>query len=203
MKAVKKQNTPLFAIILVAIISYSVFAKEYKLIETMPEETIDSIDIRALVKQQIENAQKASEGKESTTSTLPETNNIDEDQAIIPVPANDSFDPLVIGSSIVFLLSLTAAFLYFIKKNKKAKEHTDERKEFKNNIKKVRTEKRIDIKPNHLQSIRSSLLGEVGSISGGVAAINYEAKRRSIAKGELYLAAKIKSFELSKIQNFR
>lgn len=171
------------------------------MLEELPEKTIDSVDIRALVQQQIETARLSAFENEEIKETAAEQT--EEEEELTVVSGSSYFDTTIIGLSAAFLFSLAGGLFYLLRKNKKNKEETSERKKFKENIKKIRNEKRIDYGNNHLQSIRTGLLGDVGNISGSAAVINYEARRRSISKGELYLAAKIKSFELSKIDNYR
>lgn len=189
--------------ILLLLLSLNISAANIMLDE-LPDETMDSVDIRALVLQQIEKARlSAIEKEEENEKEIAEINNKEEEEEMITVAGSDYFDPTIIAGSVLFLFSLAGGLFYLLKKNKQSKTQSNERKEFKENIKKIRNEKRIDLGNNQLQSVRTGLLNDVGSISGGAAVINFEARRRSIAKGELYLAAKIKSFELSKIDNYR
>jgi hypothetical protein len=85
-------------------------------------------------------------------------------------------------------------------KRKKISKKTNH-KVLKGNISSLRTEKPIKRERNELSIIRTNLKKNAVFISPLEKEISKSAKELKIAKGELYLAAELKSLELTKIGN--
>ena len=72
------------------------------------------------------------------------------------------------------------------------------KRDMKDGIKLIREEKVRDKKDSQLSQIRNKLMGNASSFQLSKDSISKNARELNIAKGEIYLAARIKSHELKK-----
>jgi len=75
--------------------------------------------------------------------------------------------------------------------------HKNKSNNLRSNIQSMRLEKSVVKKETKLKSIRENLLKSSLNFNSGEGSLTRKAKELSIAKGEIILAAKIKSYELS------
>lgn len=81
--------------------------------------------------------------------------------------------------------------------------HKNKSNKLRSNIQSLRLEKSIVKKETKLKSIRENLLKSSINLNSGEGSLAQKAKELKIAKGEIMLAAKIKSYELSICSNDR
>jgi len=81
--------------------------------------------------------------------------------------------------------------------------HKSRSNNLRSNIQSLRLEKSIVKKETKLKSIRENLLKSSINLNSGEGSLAQKAKELKIAKGEIMLAAKIKSYELSICSNDR
>lgn len=102
---------------------------------------------------------------------------------------------IIILSSMFVFSSVVTRRLVLSRKNKSNNLRT--------NIQSLRLEKSIVKKETKLKSIRENLLKSSINLNSGEGSLAQKAKELKIAKGEIMLAAKIKSYELSICSNDR
>jgi hypothetical protein len=156
----------------------------------------DSIDVRALVQSQLEMAREKEKFERENSAAIYTTTGKSESTVTgslnkIPSllnPTNLKVSLLVIFSGILFSV--------IIFRRKKKNKSNDFEKMFKNNINRMRTENLMRKEDNGLIELRNKLIRSEGI---NLQSISPMAKELQISKGELILAAKIKSFQLAQI----
>lgn len=170
---------------------------------TQAESKTDSVNIRQLVADQIEQARK----KQITMESLPKvavspaisTGNYETVKKYLnnmPGYLNASFD-MVMEISLMGIISILAALLIFLIRGHH-KKRIKTRKTLKDNIKLLREEK-LFVKNNpRLSKIRNELGKSPATYNYSKEKISNAAKDWNISKGEILLAAKIKAHELNR-----
>jgi hypothetical protein len=104
---------------------------------------------------------------------------------------------MIIRVSVMVTISFIAFALVFIRR-KKLNTKKSKKKDYKDGIKLIREERVKDKKDSKLSLIRNKLIGSASSYQLSNDTITKNARELNIAKGEIYLAARIKSHELKK-----
>jgi len=91
-----------------------------------------------------------------------------------------------------------AAFLVVIVRRKKLDTKKTIKRDTKDGIKLIREERVKDKKDSKLSQIRNKLIGSTSAFQLTNDSVSKNARELNIAKGEIYLAARIKSHELKK-----
>lgn len=150
----------------------------------------DSIDIRSLVNEQI------SKIKEQESKAVSTNNAVKVNKAQILSGRESKFNITAkdfISYAVFFLVELVlAASLIFLWIKRKEINNKYAVKYLKLNIAKLRSE-RIGTKFNNdLTKLRTTLVGQTINVNDPGRDITYKAKKYSISKGEVHLAAKLK-----------
>ncbi|MGA7723518.1 MAG: hypothetical protein WCA84_20300 [Ignavibacteriaceae bacterium] len=181
--------------------------------------TADSIDIREIVLAQIEAARK----KQSQDSlNILDAKNIPLNAVVIPQAVikikpkveKTKWDKLYayienviqnvhIYNEVTIKLSImgTAAFFAFLLvfvRRKRLNTKKNAKTNIKDGIKLIREERVKDRKNSSLSLVRNKLIGSTSSFQLSYDSVVKNARELNIAKGEIYLAARIKSHELKK-----
>jgi hypothetical protein len=104
---------------------------------------------------------------------------------------------LTIKMAIMGVATFFAFFIILIRRTRLGKKKTTKR-DTKDGIKLIREEKVKDKKDGKLSLVRNKLLGSAPSFQLSKESVSKNARELNIAKGEIYLAARIKSHELKK-----
>ena len=168
--------------------------------------TVDSVDIRGMVQEQITAAKKKMlEEKKSPAGVLInkkkalKESNIEEPFGIVNkirelfARSNENIASVALLAGSTFLVFGTVLLRRF-----KIKKKNIRHKKLVKNINSIREEKVAVKNDPKLKSVRTKLKSNPEQFSGENA-LTQTAKELNISKGELMLAAKIKSYELSKI----
>jgi hypothetical protein len=159
--------------------------------------TRDSVNIRQLVQDQINKVQE-----------IQNTSSVKQDNSNSPTSykedlSNGLNDSLSSGLKYKFsaiILAMIISAFYLVLKRKKATKNNNH-KSIRKNISSLRAEKPIIRARSELSIIRTNLKKNAVFLSPHEREISKSAKELKIAKGELYLAAELKSLELTKIGN--
>lgn len=177
----------LVTFVLMQAIFVSAFAQE----TSTNKDAEEVVNIKELVDKQIQEI-KEQEAK----NQLKPSDKYDNEAAIIPV--KDSETEIISGLTVSkdllekFFLFIEASLLVvigFFFRKKLLKTRKDKRSKLKENIKKLREEKLGGMFDNSLVNVRKQLILQPIKIDGRT--ITSHAKKLSISKGEVYLAAKI------------
>jgi membrane protein implicated in regulation of membrane protease activity len=106
-----------------------------------------------------------------------------------------------IKGAVIFFAALFVFLVVFIRRmflNRKKKKN-----DLRSNIQLLRSEKSMSKKGTKLKVIRKNLLNNSVNLNSSEGSLTRRAKELKIAKGEIILAAKIKSYELSVCSNER
>ncbi len=171
--------------------------------DTMKLSAADSINISALVQTQINKARAKLNSAE---------NDVIKTEAPAPVQEKSWFEglglPFNLSDSLTqkILIIVLASFLVlgfvFIKRLKSAKKKKPE-KILKRNVAFIREERVLKVENNKLSSVRQKLSADPNYLNSSADNLTKRAKELNIAKGELILAAKIKSHELAKVSSVK
>lgn len=151
----------------------------------------DIINIKELVDQQIREIQEAEAKKNNEAGSVLISDNPKTENAEI-IPAIKEEAPLIKDIYIKIIIGIETILLLFIIYfwyKKKSKEQKSEFSDLKKNIRRLREEKIGGLLDNTLTKVRSGLILQVANIDSRN--ITAHAKKLSISKGELHLAAKI------------
>lgn len=148
----------------------------------------DSVNISSLIQSEIDDIKtKENTNKNSSGSQSAQAENKD----------NSVF--LGLSETILIRLFLLVdvilvAFLFVIWRRRKERINKELKAKFKSNIKKLREERIKGKEDERLKALRKNL--QAHPICGNLndSSVSSQAKKLSISKGEIYLAAKIKSF---------
>jgi len=159
----------------------------------------DSVNIRQLLQEQINKVQE----NQNKTSNKPVEINADwgtSNKEDLNAGTKDILSPgLKYKFASIILAMIISGFYLILKKEKIIKKNKS--RFLKENISSVRAEKPIRREKNELSIIRTNLKKNAVFLSPHEREISKSAKELKIAKGELYLAAELKSLELTKIGN--
>ncbi|MDR3627342.1 MAG: hypothetical protein P4L45_10940 [Ignavibacteriaceae bacterium] len=104
---------------------------------------------------------------------------------------------MAIRITVMVSVSFFAFAIVFIRR-KKLSVKNSKKKDYKDGIKLIREERVKDKRDSKLSLIRNKLIGSASSFQLSNDTITKNARELNIAKGEIYLAARIKSHELKK-----
>jgi hypothetical protein len=158
----------------------------------------DTVNVRQLLMDQVsriqENQKKSSEkqleqNKEWGTSDKQDLN---ADHEILSQNLKFKYAAII--------LAMIISAVYFVMKRKNINKKVNKKK-LKEKISFIRSEKPLKRERNELSIIRENLKKNAVFLSPHDIEISKSAKNLKIAKGELYLAAELKSLELTKIGN--
>lgn len=160
-------------------------------INPLQAQTSDSVDIKAMVKQQILAAQEKEKNKSNviTTSEMISVNPVITKQNI----KGDS--TVYIKFGVLLLASLIAAG-FVIKRRMKVKK-IENRLNLKKNIKAIREEQLVKEIDPRLKSIRKRLCLTSNYLNKPEKEVIFAAKKMSLAKEELLLASRLQNFRVS------
>ena len=158
--------------------------------------TKDSVNVHQLVQDQINKVQE----NQKTSTVKPENSNWETPNKEDLSTNSNSINSGIKYKIFAIILAMIISFIYLVLKRKKITKKKNH-KSLKNNISSLRTEKPIIRERDELSTIRTNLKKNAVFLSPQEREISKSAKELKIAKGELYLAAELKSFELTKIGN--
>ena len=186
------------------------YAPEFSSIKAMAEDSsselvnqsgTDSVNISQMVQAQIEAARKK-QLEQQSQSSLPVVLKAKENKAgeettfaemrkMIPLSDNLIMKFFILGSA-----GFLASIFIFIRRLQSKKKSVN--CDLKKNIKLLREEKIFSPKDKKLSGLRTKLAGAPSTFELSNKAVARNAREMNIAKGEIYLAAKIKSHEMNK-----
>ena len=160
----------------------------------------DSIDIRKIVNDQIEQARK----KEETAKTIPATVSATVVTAGLSgneVPSFSAWykNELIWKGGLLAVVSV-AALTFVLIRRRKVNSPKKLQKALKKNIKNLREEKLIETGDSKLSAIRNRLRKNIKTYSENGGRFAQKARELNIAEGELLLAARIRSHEMIKVR---
>lgn len=155
----------------------------------------DSIDIKELLSEQILSARKMME-EQSSIEVIPPL----EDE-LLPEAESELLPSGLKLKVYVILVSSIAAAFYLVWRRKKSSIEKTGKEELKKNILSIRDEKPYKRASDELSVIRARLKENASYLSSKDSELAGAARDLKIAKGELHLAAVLRSHELVQIGN--
>ncbi len=162
------------------------------------EKTSDSVDVRALVQSQVDIAREKEKEDQLKNEKINDKIAVKENKEVSNnLSSFEPFSNTIFIKSGVIILFAGFIFSFVLLRRKRSNSKKDFNKIFKENINLIRSEKLMSREEDPaLNDLRNRLVKWEAPTSRSISS---KAKALQISKGELILAAKIKSYQLAQI----